>query len=67
MRHLTAGTPGTQSVDKIVASYRQIVEKKGGVMLFSGRLIGRAALRTRPAGGGPVRLLPGACEAPRDR
>ncbi len=40
MRHLTAGTPGSQSVDKIVESYRQIVEEMGGVMLFSGRFTG---------------------------
>lgn len=40
MRHFTAGAPGTQSVDKIVESYRQIVEEKGGVMLFSGRFTG---------------------------
>ena len=40
MRHFTAGAPGTQSVDKIVESYREIVEEKGGVMLFSGRFTG---------------------------
>ena len=40
MRHFTASAPGTQSVDKIVESYRQIVEEKGGVMLFGGRFTG---------------------------
>jgi OOP family OmpA-OmpF porin len=40
MRHFTTSAPGTSSVDKVVESYRQIVEEKGGVMLYSGLFSG---------------------------
>jgi len=40
MRHFAASAKGTQSVDKIVESYRQLVEQKGGVTLFTGRFSG---------------------------
>lgn len=40
MRHFTASAPGSQSTDKIVESYREIVEEKGGVLLFRGTFTG---------------------------
>ena len=40
MRHFAATEPATQSLDKIVESYRQLVEEKGGVTLFTGLFTG---------------------------
>jgi OOP family OmpA-OmpF porin len=40
MRHFIASAPGTQSLDKIVESYRELIEQKGGVVLFTGRFTG---------------------------
>lgn len=40
MRHFTASAPGSQSLDKIVESYREIIEEKGGVLLYRGMFTG---------------------------
>lgn len=42
MRHFGALAPGSQSLEKIVESYRMLVEEKGGAMLYSGRFFGGA-------------------------
>ncbi len=42
MRHFAARSPGSQSLDKIVESYRLLVEEKGGTMIYSGRFTGGA-------------------------
>ena len=42
MRHFAARAPGSQSTEKIIESYRMLVEEKGGTMLYSGRFFGGA-------------------------
>lgn len=42
MRHFAARAPGSQSLEKIVESYRVLLEEKGGAMLYSGRFSGGA-------------------------
>lgn len=42
IRHLKAAQPGTQSLDKIVESYRVLVEEKGGAVVYTGMFTGGA-------------------------
>jgi len=42
MRHFTATAPGTQSLDKVVESYRLLVEEKGGATVYTGLFSGGA-------------------------
>jgi OOP family OmpA-OmpF porin len=42
MRHFAAAAPGSQSIEKIVESYRQLIEEKGGTMIYSGLFTGGA-------------------------
>ncbi|MGE0801015.1 MAG: OmpA family protein [Lautropia sp.] len=42
MQHFEAQPPGSQSLERIVDSYRQLVEEKGGTMLYEGRFTGGA-------------------------